>query len=96
MKDNKKYPENYFTSFGILLGVILGIPLAISLKNFAFIGIGIPIGLAIGLAIEEEHKKHGRIRPLTKEEKKSRKIALIIGVGVLLLGIISFLLLLRI
>jgi len=95
MKDvNKKYPKNYFIEVGIALGIPFGIILAILLDNPGFIGTGLPIGLAVGLAFEKKYKKEGKIRPLTEDEKKKRKIALIRGTGALIIGIIVFLMVL--
>ena len=88
---NKKYPEGYFIAIGIALGIPLGVPLAISLGNPGFIGIGIPIGLAIGLALEEKYKRQGRIRSLTENEKKKRKIGFILGIVSLIIGFVVFL-----
>jgi len=92
MKDNKKYPEGYFVGIGAALGIPFGIPLAISTGNPGLIGTGIPIGLAIGIALEDKNRKEGKIRPLTKDEKRKRRVAVIIGVVLLILGIIAFLL----
>lgn len=92
MKDNnKKYPEGYFIGIGVAMGIPFGIPMGIALGNPGFIGTGIPIGLAIGIALEEKYKNEGRIRPLNEDEKKTRKLALIAGIGALILGIIVFL-----
>jgi len=90
----KRYPEGHFIGGGMALGILFGMPLAISLGNLAFIGTGLPMGLAVGIALEDKYKKEGRIRPLTESEKKKRKIGLRVGIGALVIGIVTFLLVL--
>ncbi|UCD12890.1 MAG: hypothetical protein JSW60_04810 [Thermoplasmatales archaeon] len=58
--------------------------------------IGIPIGMAIGIAIGLNlgiiiGRKQKPWSELTEEEKKIRKIAIGVGIVILLLGIIVFL-----
>jgi len=53
--------------------------------------IGVSIGVAIGSSIEAKHKKEGRIRPLTKREKKNRKVIVWIGITLLIIGLAVFL-----
>ncbi len=99
---NKKYPEGHFIGMWIGIGIAifsgLGIPLSIAMKIPGLIGIGPAIGVAIGVAIgqsiETKYKNEGKIRPLTKEEKKNRKIAVFAGISILILGFTVFLLLL--
>ena len=90
MKKKGKYPEGYFIGICTALGIPFGIALAISIGNPGFMGIGIPIGLAIGLALEEKYKSEGRIRLSTKAEKMRKKIALILGIILLILGALLF------
>lgn len=95
---NKKYPEGHFIwvwmAIGIVIFSVIGIPLSIVTGNLGLIGIGpalgISIGLSIGAAIEEKMKKAGRIRLLTKKERKSRQIAVAVGIIFLLLGVVLF------
>lgn len=94
----KKYPEGHFIGrwMGIFIAIFagLGIPLSSSTGNSGLIGIGPAIGVAVGLsvgsAIEEKYKKEGRIRPLNKEEKKKRNLAIIIAMILFLLGVLAF------
>ena len=98
-KIDKKYPEGHFVGKWIGLGIaicsVIGIPLSIIAKSPGLIGIGPAIGVAIGVAIgssiEERHKKAGRIRPLTKQEKYNKKIAIFVGIVLLAatIGIIN-------
>ena len=79
-------------AIGIAIFSGLGIPLTITTDNYGFIGIGPALGVAVGLAvgspIEARYKKEGKIRPLTKEEQKSRKTAVNIGVVALVILVI--------
>ena len=98
---DKKYPEGHFLGLWMALGIAifsgLGIPLSIATDNYAFIGmgpaIGIAIGLAIGQAIENKYKREGRIVPRSEEENKRRKVAILLGVAILFVGVVFFLLL---
>ena len=94
-KTKTKYPEGHFIAIGIAIGIPLGLPLGLAMGNIALgPGLGLPIGVAIGLAMEEKYKREGRIRPLTKEEKKRQKLGAAIGIGLLgilmLIGIMFF------
>jgi hypothetical protein len=99
-KEDKKYPKGYFVSLWSGLGVAIfagiGVPLSLVLDNFAFIGIGPAIGIAVGAgigqSIESKYEKEGKIRPLSEEEIKKRKILVRSMVGLILLGIIVLLL----
>jgi len=98
---DKKYPEGHFVGLWMALGIAifsgLGIPLSIATENYAFIGIGpslgIAIGLVIGQAIENKYKKEGRIIPRSKEERKRTKVAILVGLALLIVGVVFFLLL---
>lgn len=98
MKKTEKYPEGHFIGMWMAIGMLIfsgiGIPLSIATGNPGLIGIGpalgVAFGLSIGAGIEEKMKREGKIRPLTKEEKKRKKIGLVIGVIALLLGIVAF------
>ena len=99
--NTKKYPEGYFVGMWMGIGIAIfagiGIPLSIVTHNYGLIGIGpalgVAFGLSIGQAIENKYKKGNKIRPLTEEEKKRKKIAVIAGLAIFTLGIIVFLLL---
>jgi len=98
---NKKYPEGHFVRLWIAISIIifsgLGIPLSIVSGNPGLIGIGpaigVSFGLAIGSAIEANYKKAGKIRPLTEKEKHRKKIAVTMGLIILVLGVLVWLLL---
>lgn len=100
--ENKKYPEGHFTGMWMIIGIAifsgLGIPLSIVTENPGLIGIGpalgVAFGLSIGAGIESKMKKEGKIRPLSKEEKKKRKFAVLAGVVALVIGALAFLVLL--
>lgn len=97
----KKYPEGHFVGMWMGIGIAIfsgiGIPLSITTGNHAFIGIGpalgVALGLAVGKSIEDKHKAKGEIRPLTKQEKKIKKLGVAIGLGFVILGVLAFLLL---
>ena len=99
---NKTYPEGHFVGMWMGIGIAIfsgiGIPLSIISGNPGLIAIGPAIGVAFGLAIgqsiEDKYKKEGKIRPLTKEDKNQRKILVIAGIAVLMVGIVVFLILL--
>jgi hypothetical protein len=98
-KKNEKYPEGHFVGMwmatGVAIGAGMGIALGLAIGNLGLLGIGLPIGLALGLAIgssiEAKYKKEGKLRPLTIEEKKNRKLSVMIGVALLVIGILTFL-----
>jgi hypothetical protein len=102
MNEEKKFPEGHFVGMwiGICIAMFsgLGIPLSIATDNFAFMGIGpaigVSIGVSVGTAIENKKKAEGLIRPLTDEEKRTRKILVASGVVVALVGVALFLFLL--
>jgi len=100
-ENNRKYPEGHFVGMWMGIGIAifsgLGIPLSITTGNTGLIGIGpalgVAFGLAIGSSIEAKYRKEGKIRLLTEEEKKRRKIGIIAGIVILSLGVLSFLVL---
>jgi len=101
-KKNEKYPEGHFVgmwmAIGVGIGAGMGIPLGIAIGNPGIFGLGLPVGLALGLAIgssiEAKYRKEGRLRPLTREEKKKKKLSVLIGVALSGIGILTFLFLL--
>ena len=85
------YPKGYWMEQGIGMGVALGAGIGVALQNIAIgIGIGIAIGTAIGLEREQKHK--AEVRPLTDEERRLRKQTLMLIGGILVSGIVLFLL----
>lgn len=100
-ENNKKYPKGHFVGMWMRIGTAifsgLGIPLLIVTGNTGLIGIGpalgVASGLAIGSSIEAKYKKEGKIRTLTEEERKRKKIGIIAGIVILSLGVVSFLIL---
>ena len=98
-KNNEKYPEGHFVGMWMGIGIAIftgiGVPLSVALKIPGLIGmgpaIGVAFGLALGQSIESKHKKEGKIRPLTEDEKKKRKRLVIAGICVLVLGLLVFL-----
>lgn len=99
-KNDKKYPEGHFVGLWMGIGIAIftgvGVPLSLALKIPGLIGIGPAIGVAVGLAlgqsIEAKYQKEGKIRPLTEDEKKKRKIAVIAGIAIFILGLLMFIL----
>jgi hypothetical protein len=100
-ENNKKYPEGHFIGMWMGIGIAIfsgiGIPLSIVSENYGFIGIGPAIGIAFGLAvgssIEARYQKEGKIRPLSEEEKKRKKMGITAGIVILSLGALIFLIL---
>ena len=84
-----KYPEGYWIGIGMAMGLSFGMPLGIATGSIALgPGFGLPIGLAIGASLEQRYKKEGKIRPLTKKEKKEQEKMVKIVLGTLALGVI--------
>jgi len=98
-EEQKKYPEGHFVGIWMCIGIAIfsgiGIPISIVTDNYGLIGIwpalGITFGLAIGQSIENKHKEKGDIRPLTKKEKKRKKLSVLLGIIALLVGVVFFL-----
>ncbi|MDD2665507.1 MAG: hypothetical protein PHD13_01815 [Methanocellales archaeon] len=99
-ENNTRYPEGHFVgkwmAIGIVIFSVFGVPISIVSGNPGLIAIGpavgVAFGLAIGSSIESKYKKEGKIRPLTEDEKKQRKMLLIAGIALFLLGLAIFLL----
>ena len=103
-ENDKQYPEGHFVGMWMGIGIAIftgvGVPIAFATGNPGLFGIGpalgVSIGLSIGSGIEAKYKKEGKIRPLTEEEKKGKKIAITVGVISLvvlaLVGLLFFLL----
>jgi hypothetical protein len=100
-ENNKKYPEGHFVGMWMGIGIAIfsgiGIPLSIVSENHGFIGIGpalgVAFGLAVGSSIEARYRKAGRIRPLSEEEKKRKKMGITAGIVILSLAALIFLIL---
>jgi len=98
--NDQKYPEGHFVRMWMGIGIAVfsgvGIPLSIVLKIPGLIGIGPAIGVAFGSAlgqsIESKYKKEGKIRPLTEDEKRKRRILVIVGISGFVLGLLILLL----
>jgi predicted nucleic acid-binding Zn ribbon protein len=96
-QNGKKYPEGHFIGMWIGIGIAIfsgiGIPLSIATDNPGLIAIGpaigVSIGVAIGSSIETKNKKEGKIRPLTEDEKKSRKRSTTIALIILAIALIT-------
>jgi hypothetical protein len=90
--NEKKYPKGYWMGVGISIGVALGVALGPLFDN---IGIGIAIGIAIGSGIGAslEQRNKDNIRPLTEQENKRRRWAVILGLLILLASVIATILL---
>jgi hypothetical protein len=95
---DRKYPEGHFIGLWMGIGIAifsgLGVPLALATGNYGLMGIGpalgVAFGLSVGQAIENRQKKEGMIRPLTEEEKKRKKLAVLAGLFILSLGVAVF------
>jgi hypothetical protein len=68
----------------------LGLPLYFVTDNPGMLGVGVAIGVAIGAAMEEKYNKNPR--PLTGQEKKNRKIAVVAGGLTFVAGLIVLIL----
>ncbi len=92
MENNKKKPEGFYKSRGVIIGfavcAAIGIPLSIILENMSYTGIGVIagvlVGSLIGESIEKKHAAAGNIREMNEDEirkkKNQFKILLIAGV----------------
>jgi hypothetical protein len=91
-KNEKKYPEGYWMGVGLSIGVAIGVALGPLFDNIGIgIAIGIAIGSGIGASLEQRYKDN--IRPLTEQENKRRRWAVIIGLLILLASVIATILL---
>ena len=91
-ENEKKYPKGYWMSVGLGLGIAIGVAMGPIFDNFGVgIGIGVAIGSGIGAALEQKNKDN--IRPLTEQENKRRRWAVILGLLILLASVIATVLL---
>ena len=94
----KTYPQGHWMGIGISIGLCVGV-----LFGFVVIGVlmdnitlgialgpslGMGLGCGIGAGLEAKHKD--QIQPLTDEEKRFRKRAVLLGIGLLLIGVLFF------
>lgn len=80
-KNESKHPKGYWVGIGISIGIAIGAGLGPIFDNFGVgIGIGVAIGTGIGTALEQKHKDE--LRPLTKDELKSQKRGITIGLAI--------------
>lgn len=101
MSEQKTYPQGHWMSLGISIGMGFGIPFGLVLgqimgKMSVGIALGPAFGVTIGTAVGSylEAKNKDNIRPLTAEEKKSRRPRVILGVIFLIVGAALFMYLL--
>jgi hypothetical protein len=93
--ERETYPEGHFVVRWMVLGSAMscgvGIPLGIAtdLPIFFALGpaVGITLGMAVGLAIERKHRVQVRIRPLNGAEQRRRRLGVIAGCAVFVLGV---------
>ena len=84
------HPKGYWMEQGLGVGVAIGVGIGVALNNVAMgIAIGVAIGVAIGSGNGKKHKDE--IRPITDEEKKLKKQSALFLIGMILLGVIVFL-----
>lgn len=92
-KSEKKYPKGYWMGVGISIGVAIGVALGPAFENVGVgIAVGIAIGSGIGASLEQKYKDN--IRPQTELENKRQRWAVITGLLVILVSVISLALLL--
>lgn len=83
------YPENYWRGQGLGMGIAIGAGVGVALGNIAIgVALGVAIGAAIGSNLEKQHRNE--IRPITDEEKELQKQTNIFSIGILLAGVIVF------
>lgn len=97
-KQHKLVKEGYYIGITMVIGSVAGVALGTALDN---VGSAIPIGVglgglgaAIGAALDAKAKKEGRIlcpKETTHGSKLGLKIAVILGVVLLLAGLVAFL-----
>lgn len=98
----KKKEPGHYVGMGVALGVGIGSALGVALDNLAIgVALGTSIGVAIGAGLEEDAKKRGEIRELTKEEatkcRRRNRLTLIFGIGLaaITIGVVMYFILLN-
>jgi len=101
-KKTGKYPQGHYLGLGIALGLPLGYFVAFLLgrllsKDVLFFSLGPSLGAGVGIVTGSilEKKNKDKLRPLTEKEQKLKNASIIIMLGLLLLGVVSFLFFLR-
>jgi len=97
MSQRKTYPEGHWMGIGMGIGVVICMPLGfimgIVMDNIPIgiaLGPALGVGLGVGIGAGLEAKYKDQIRPLTEKEKRTRKIAVILGVTFLVIGVLFF------
>ena len=87
--DDDLYPKGYFLARGLGAGVVIGIALGAALGISMALGpvMGVALGAAIGLSLEARNAE--RIRPLTESERRDQRLAILIGVVILVVETIA-------
>jgi len=84
------HPRGYWIGVGISIGVAIGAALGMALENMGTgIGVGVALGAGIGASLEQRNKDN--IRPLTGNEKKRKKVSVIVGLILAALGLVVLL-----
>jgi hypothetical protein len=92
-KNEKKYPKGYWMGVGISIGIAIGVAMGPIFDNFGVgIGIGVAIGSGIGASLEQRNKDN--LRPLTEQENKRKRWAVVVGLLFMLASVIAIALLL--
>lgn len=84
-----KHPKGHYMGLGIAIGFAIGMPLGIATDNIALgPALGLPIGAAIGASLEQKHADE--LRPLTEREKRVQGMAILLALGLFILGVVVF------
>ena len=98
MTEKISYPQGHWMGIGFNIGLCVGmlfglVVIGVLMHNMT-LGIalgpslGMGLGCAIGAALETKHRH--QIRPLTEAEKRDRKRAVLVGIGLLIIGVVFF------
>ncbi len=98
----KIYPKGHLLSMSILYGFLfsmgLGLTLYCLLNIYLIVEVALPLGLMAGgltgLIIEKRLTKTGRIRPMSKEERKVEAFFITLGLMLIMASLLIFLYLL--
>lgn len=93
-----QYPKGHYLGMGIAIGLPLGfaimLPVGIAMHDVTFgITLGPAIGTALGVAIGSswEQKHEEELRPLTERELDTKRKAMLLLAGILVLGVLALL-----